>query len=72
MNIQNAIAAKIMGEILANGMSLSDTNLAESIDSAAATALESIRGIVNDEKKNEKQKIKEVKSLIKKVGVGIS
>lgn len=69
MNIQNAMAAKIMGEILANGMSLSDTNLAESIDSAAANTLESIRSIVNDEKKNEKQKVKEVKSLIKKQGI---
>ena len=69
MNIQNAMAAKIMGEILANGMSLSDTNLAESIDSAAANTLESRRSIVNDEKKNEKQKVKEVKSLIKKQGI---
>ena len=69
MNIQNAMAARIMGEILANGMSLSDINLAESIDSAAANTLESIRGIVNDEKKNERQKIKEVKSLIKKQGI---
>ena len=69
MNIQNAMAAKIMGEILANGMSLSGTNLAESIDSAAANTLESRRSIVNDEKKNEKQKVKEVKSLIKKQGI---
>lgn len=69
MNIQNAMAAKIMGEILANGMSLSDINLAEKIDSAAANTLESIRGIVNDEKKNERQKIKEVKNLIKKQGI---
>ena len=69
MNIQNAMAAKMMGEILANGMSLSDTNLAESIDSAAANTLETIRGIINDEKKNEKEKVKEVKNLIKKQGI---
>lgn len=69
MNVQNAMAAKIMGEILANGMSLSDTNLAESINSAAADALEVIRNIVTDEKKDEKQRIKEVKRVIKKQGI---
>ena len=69
MNVQNAMAAKIMGEVLANGMSISDINLAESINSAAANALEEIRNIVTDEKKNEKQKVKEVKSLIKKQGI---
>ena len=69
MNVQNAMAAKIMGEILANGMSLSDTNLAESINSAAANTLETIRSIVTDEKKDEKQRIKEVKRIIKKQGI---
>ena len=69
MNVQNAMAAKIMGEVLANGMSLSDINLAESINSAAANTLESIRSIITDEKKDEKQKVKEVKNLIKKQGI---
>jgi hypothetical protein len=69
VNVQNAMAAKIIGEILANGMSLSDTNLAESINSAAADTLESIRSIVTDEKKDEKQRIKEVKRIIKKQGI---
>jgi len=69
VNVQNAMAAKIMGEILANGMSLSDTNLAESINSAAANTLETIRSIVTDEKKDEKQRIKEVKRIIKKQGI---
>lgn len=69
MNVQNAMAAKIMGEILASGMSLSDTNLAESINSAAANTLEAIRNIVTDEKKDERQRIKEVKRLIKKQGI---
>ncbi|MCR4718204.1 MAG: hypothetical protein K5768_01075 [Firmicutes bacterium] len=69
MNVQNAMAAKIMGEILANGMSLSDTNLAESINSAAANTLEEIRNIVADDKKDEKQRIREVKRIIKKQGI---
>ena len=69
MNVQNAMAAKIIGEVLANGMSLSDINLAESINSAAANTLEAIRGIVTDEKKDERERIKEVKNLIKKQGI---
>ena len=69
MNVQNAMAAKIMGEVLANGMSLSDINLAESINSAAANTLESIRNIISDEKKDEKQKVREVKNLINKQGI---
>ena len=69
MNMQNAMAAKIMGEILANGMSLSDTNLAESINSAAVKTLESIRTVVSDGEKTEKQKVKEVKKLIKNQGI---
>ena len=69
MNVQNAMAAKIMGEVLANGMSISDINLAESINSAAANTLESIRNIISDEKKDEKQKVREVKNLIKKQGI---
>ena len=69
MNMQNAMAAKIIGEILANGMSISDTNLAECINSAAATTLDEIRIIISDEKKNEKQKIKEVKKIIKNQGI---
>ena len=69
MNMQNAMAAKIIGEILANGMSLSDTNLAESINSSAAETLDEIRAVVSDEKKSEKQKVREVKRLIKNQGI---
>lgn len=69
MNVHNAMAAKIMGEILANGMSISDTNLAESINSIAANTLEEIRSVITDEKKDEKQRIKEVKRIIKKQGI---
>ena len=67
--MQNAMAAKIIGEILANGMSLSDTNLAESINSAAADTLDEIRAVISDGKKSEKQKVKEVNRIIKNQGI---
>ncbi|MBQ6907312.1 MAG: hypothetical protein IJQ28_02940 [Clostridia bacterium] len=69
MNIQNATAAKIMGEILAKGMSLSDINLADSINADAAEALEEIRTVVSDDKRSEKQRVREIKRIIKNRGI---
>lgn len=69
MNVQNAITAKILGEILASGMSISDTNFTEIIDSAAANGLESIRNITNNADLSEAQKIAEIKGVIKKIGI---
>ena len=69
MNVPNAITAKILGEILASGMSISDTNFAEIIDSAAANGLESIRNITNSAELSEAQKIAEIKGIIKKIGI---
>lgn len=69
MNVQNASAAKIMGEILAKGMNLCDINLADSINSDAANALEEIRAVASDEKRSEKQRIKKIKEIIKNRGI---
>lgn len=69
MNVQNAAAAKIMGEILAKGMSLCDVNLADSINSDALSALEEIRIVADDEKRSEKQRVKEIKRIIKNRGI---
>lgn len=69
MNVQNATAAKIMGEILAKGMNLCDINLAESIRSDTADALEEIKTVVYDEKRTEKQRVKEIKRIMKNRGI---
>ena len=69
MNVQNAAAAKIMGEVLAKGMNLCDINLADSINSEALDALEEIRAVASDEKRSEKQKIKRIKEIIKNRGI---
>ena len=69
MNAQNATAARIMGEILAKGMSLSNINLADSINADAAVTLEEIRRVVADEKQSEKQKIRKVEEIIKNRGI---
>ncbi len=69
MNVQNAAAAKIMGEVLAKGMNLCDINLADSINSEALDALEEIRAVASDEKRSEKQKIKRIKEIINCRGI---
>lgn len=69
MNVHNAMAAKILGEILASGMSISDTNFAEIINSAAANGLESIRSIANNADLSEEQKINEIKGVINSIGI---
>ena len=69
MNVQSAISAKILGEILANGMSISDTNFAEIVNSAAANGLESIRNITNDNNLNETKKIEKIKEVINDIGI---
>ena len=40
MDFQNEFAAKVMGEILAKGMSLSEVDLKATVDSEAVKALE--------------------------------
>ena len=69
MNVQNAIAARILGEILASGMSISDTNFEEIINSAAANGLESIRNITDNKNLSEAQKIAEIKGVIRNIGI---
>ena len=69
MNVQNAIAAKILGEILASGMSISDTNFTEIINSSAANGLESIRNVTNNSNLSDKQKLEEIKGIIKNIGI---
>lgn len=69
MNVQNATAAKIMGEILAKGMSLCDLNLADSINSDAIDALEEIRQAAFEEGRNEKQRLRKIKEIIKNRGI---
>ena len=67
MSVQNELAAKIMGEILAKGMNLCDINLADSINSDAAAAIEEIQSVVADKNGNEKKKLTKIREIIKKL-----
>lgn len=63
MEIRNGITAKVMGEILAKGMSLSDVDLREAVDSEAVTVLEKIKTTLSEDK-NQALKLAKVQQII--------
>lgn len=69
MNMQNAMTAKIMGEILASGMSLSDVNLAKTVNSVAVRELEEIRAVLWSDEKTDREKLGRIKDIINSGGI---
>lgn len=63
MEIQNGITAKVMGEILAKGMSLSDVDLSKTVDSEAVKVLEKIKTTLSEDK-NQALKLAKVQEII--------
>lgn len=63
MDIVNEITAKVMGEILAKGMSLSEVDLSKSVDSEAVKALEKIKTVLSEEQGKE-QKLESVRKIV--------
>lgn len=63
MDFTNRLTAKVMGEILAKGMSLSDVDLSESVDSEAIKALGEIKTAL-DEEKGDAGKLQRVQQII--------
>ena len=64
MEFANELTAKVMGEILAKGMSLSDVDLQKTVDSEAVRTLSKIKNVLADEK-NQNQKLKKVQEIMK-------
>lgn len=63
MDIVNEISAKVMGDILAKGMSLSKVDLSETVNSEAVRALGEIKKALSEEKNGEK-KLERVEKII--------
>ena len=63
MDMPNELAAKVMGEILAKGMSLSDVDLSKTVESEAVTALCRIKDVLSLET-NQKQKLEKVQKIV--------
>lgn len=63
MNLPNQLTAKVMGEIIAKGMSLSEVDLSKSVESEALNALCRINDILSDGT-NQKQKLERVQKIV--------
>ncbi len=69
MNTENELAARILGDILAKGMSMSETDLSERVNSAAVSALDAIRLVMYNSELDERGKMAAVREIIKKYGI---
>lgn len=68
MNIQNELAAKVIGEIIAEGMSISRFDVAEKVQSEAVNALDEIKLIMHAEAGDD-EKIRLISGIMKKYGM---
>ena len=68
MDFRNELTAKVMGEILAKGMSLSDVDLSKSVDSEAVKTLGRIKSVLAEDK-NQKQKLQKVEEIMKEYNI---
>lgn len=68
MGFENEITAKVMGEILAKGMSLSQVDLAKTVDSEAVKTLGRIKSAL-DEDKNQAIKLAKVQEIMNEYNV---
>ncbi len=63
MDFANEISAKVMGDILAKGMSLSNVDLSETVNSEAVRALGEIKKALSEEE-NQGKKLEKVEKII--------
>lgn len=68
MSIQNGIAAKVLGEIIARGMSMSETDLAENVRSEAITALDRVSAVMKNPALDADGKTARIDEIIKEYG----
>ena len=68
MKVQNELAAKILGEVIAEGMNMSGIDLSERVGNEAIAALGEIKAVINDE--NEKDALGLIKGIMEKYNIG--
>ena len=69
MSTQNGLAAKVIGDIIAKGMSLSGTDLSESIHSEAVSALDAIRLVLYNCELDEHGKMQAIEQVVKSYNI---
>ncbi len=68
MEFKNEITAKVIGEILAKGMSLSDVDLSKTVDSDAVCALGKIKTALSEDK-NRELKLAKIEEIINQYNI---
>lgn len=68
MNVTNTLTAKVIGEIIAEGMSISDVNLKEETEMEAINILEKIINVFSQKTKSD-EKVKKVEQILEENGL---
>ncbi len=69
MKAANSLAAKVMGDILAEGMSLSGFDVGEQVKTEAVCALDEIRNVMYSKNTDEHGKICAIKSIMDRYNI---
>lgn len=70
MKVQNELAAKILGEIISEGMSMSGIDLSERVRDEAVAALDEIKLIMYKEDKDDRDKLGSIKRIMERYNIG--
>lgn len=70
MRVQNELAAKILSEVISEGMRMSDIDLSERVKSEATAALDEIKLAMYKTGENEKARLASIKAIMKKYNIG--
>lgn len=66
MNTQNGLTAKVLGDIIAEGMSISDFDIADRVQSEAINALDEIKLVMHNESAKDKEKMCMIDGIMKR------
>lgn len=70
MNVSNELAAKVIGDILSEGMSMSDVDLSDRVKCEAVNALDEIKLVMHTVGCDEKAKLKSIAGIMKRYNIG--
>ena len=66
MNTQNGLTAKVLGDIIAEGMSISNFDIADRVQSEAINALDEIKLVMHNESVKDKEKMRMIDGIMKR------
>lgn len=70
MNVSNELAAKVIGDILSKGMSMSGVDLSDRVKCEAVNALDEIKLVMHTVGSDEKAKLKSIAGIMERYNIG--